>query len=237
MIGLALVSFVTVFAAGLRGSIDDAIDKTLAGDLIVSEHGRLLGHPDAVGEAVADVEGVEIASPTRFAAGRGRGRRRRLRSPWWTPATAADVLTLDVEEGCAGAAHRARARRGRGRRGLGGGERLRGRRHVRGRRRPPARRSTTRSRARSRTTPTSSANYVGVRRERRGVRRGRRDERVRGPRRRAPTSAAVRAAIEDVLGAELPDRPGREPGGAEGLDRRAAQRAARDRLRAAGARR
>ena len=36
MIGLALVSFVAVFAAGLRGSIDDAIDKTLAGDLIVS---------------------------------------------------------------------------------------------------------------------------------------------------------------------------------------------------------
>ena len=36
MIGLALVSFVAVFAAGLRGSIDDAIDKTIAGDLIVS---------------------------------------------------------------------------------------------------------------------------------------------------------------------------------------------------------
>ena len=36
MIGLALVSFVAVFAAGLRGSIDDAIDKTLTGDLIVS---------------------------------------------------------------------------------------------------------------------------------------------------------------------------------------------------------
>ena len=36
MIGLALVSFVAVFAAGLRGSIDDAIDKTIAGELIVS---------------------------------------------------------------------------------------------------------------------------------------------------------------------------------------------------------
>ncbi|HVD86000.1 MAG TPA: FtsX-like permease family protein, partial [Solirubrobacterales bacterium] len=32
MIGLALVSFVAVFAAGLKGSIDEAIDKTLTGD-------------------------------------------------------------------------------------------------------------------------------------------------------------------------------------------------------------
>ena len=33
MVGLALVSFVAVFAAGIKGSIDDAIDKTLIGDL------------------------------------------------------------------------------------------------------------------------------------------------------------------------------------------------------------
>ena len=38
MIGLALVSFVAVFAAGLRGSINDAFDKTIQGDLIVTNN-------------------------------------------------------------------------------------------------------------------------------------------------------------------------------------------------------
>ena len=35
MIGLALVVFVTIFANGLRASISDLIDRTLAGDIAV----------------------------------------------------------------------------------------------------------------------------------------------------------------------------------------------------------
>jgi putative ABC transport system permease protein len=36
MIGLALVTFVTIFAAGLRGSVDRVVDRSFAGDLTVS---------------------------------------------------------------------------------------------------------------------------------------------------------------------------------------------------------
>ena len=46
MIGLALVSFVAVFAAGLKGSIDDAIDKTITGEADRLQRRRVLGHPD-----------------------------------------------------------------------------------------------------------------------------------------------------------------------------------------------
>ena len=35
MIGLALVSFVTVFAAGIKGSIDSAVDRNFQGELVI----------------------------------------------------------------------------------------------------------------------------------------------------------------------------------------------------------
>ena len=98
MIGLALVSFVAVFAAGLRGSIDDAIDKTLAGDLIVSNTDGFSDIPDATVDVVAGVDGVEVASPIRYTQddveGAGEGFPTLV-----DPATAAEVLTLDWREG------------------------------------------------------------------------------------------------------------------------------------------
>ena len=98
MIGLALVSFVAVFAAGLRGSIDDAIDKTLAGDLIVSNTDGFSDIPVATVDAVAGVDGVEVASPIRYTQddveGAGEGFLTLV-----DPATAAEVLTLDWREG------------------------------------------------------------------------------------------------------------------------------------------
>ena len=98
MIGLALVSFVAVFAAGLRGSIDDAIDKTLAGDLIVSNTDGFSDIPVATVDAVAEVDGVEVASPIRYTQddveGAGEGFLTLV-----DPATAAEVLTLDWREG------------------------------------------------------------------------------------------------------------------------------------------
>ena len=74
MVGLALVSFVAVFAAGIKGSIDDAIDKTLIGDLTISNDDGFSDIPIAVRDEVAAIDGVEIAS--RAAVHRGRGRRR-----------------------------------------------------------------------------------------------------------------------------------------------------------------
>ncbi len=66
MIGLALVSFVAVFAAGIKGSIDDAIDKTLIGDLTISNDDGFSDIPIAVRDEVAAIDGVETASALRF---------------------------------------------------------------------------------------------------------------------------------------------------------------------------
>jgi putative ABC transport system permease protein len=98
MIGLALVSFVAVFAAGLRGSIDDAIDKTLVGDLIVSNTDGFSDIPAATIETVAGVGGVETSSPIRYTEDEVVG----IGDGFLTlvdPETAADVLTLDWKEG------------------------------------------------------------------------------------------------------------------------------------------
>ncbi len=98
MIGLALVSFVTVFAAGVRGSIDDAIDKTFAGDLIVSNTDGFSDIPLKTVDAVGAIDGVEVASPIRYTQDRVKG----IGDGFLTlvdPRTAAEVLTLDWKQG------------------------------------------------------------------------------------------------------------------------------------------
>ncbi len=98
MIGLALVSFVTVFAAGVRGSIDNAIDKTFAGDLIISNTDGFSDIPLATVDAVGGVDGVEVASPIRYTQDKVDG----IGDGFLTlvhPQTAAEVLTLDWKQG------------------------------------------------------------------------------------------------------------------------------------------
>jgi putative ABC transport system permease protein len=99
MIGLALVSFVTVFAAGLKGSIDDAIDKTITGQLIVSNDDGFSDIPIASVGAVAAVDGVAVASPVRYTqdiveGGPGKGFLTLI-----DPRTADQVLALDWDDG------------------------------------------------------------------------------------------------------------------------------------------
>ena len=99
MIGLALVSFVTVFAAGLKGSIDDAIDKTITGQLIVSNDDGFTDIPIATVDAVRAVDGVAVASPLRYTqdiveGGPGKGFLTLI-----DPKTAAQVLSLDWDDG------------------------------------------------------------------------------------------------------------------------------------------
>jgi putative ABC transport system permease protein len=99
MIGVALVAFVAVFAAGLRGSIDDAIAKTITGDLIVSHTDGFSDIPARTTEAVESVDGVEVASPARYTQNEvedaGGGGYLTLIDP----ETAAQVLTFDWEDG------------------------------------------------------------------------------------------------------------------------------------------
>ena len=73
MIGLALVVFVTVFANGLRASVEDLIDRTLAGNIAVLHDDGFSPIPAAVAPAVAKVPGVRAVSSFRDTQARIKG--------------------------------------------------------------------------------------------------------------------------------------------------------------------
>ena len=97
MIGLAVVVFVTVFAAGLNASVSNAIDRNFQGDIVLQNTDGF--SPISPGAArVADrVDGVETASSLSFAGGVRDGKDVRLSGV--DPARVGDVLSLDWEEG------------------------------------------------------------------------------------------------------------------------------------------
>jgi putative ABC transport system permease protein len=65
MIGVGLVAFVAIFAAGLKQSFGDAIDKVVQGDLILNTD-SFQGFPAASTPVVAAVPGVADVEPLRF---------------------------------------------------------------------------------------------------------------------------------------------------------------------------
>jgi putative ABC transport system permease protein len=99
MIGLALVSFVTVFAAGLKGSIDEAIDEAITADLLLSNTDGFSDIPLLSAGEVADIEGVEASSPYRFSQARIEGGDGNNSLSLVDPRTANDVFELDWREG------------------------------------------------------------------------------------------------------------------------------------------
>jgi putative ABC transport system permease protein len=67
MIGLALVTFVTVFAAGLKSSVSQAIDENFAGGLVIENTDGFSPIPAAAAAAARKVPGVELVSTIRSA--------------------------------------------------------------------------------------------------------------------------------------------------------------------------
>ena len=65
MIGLALVTFVTVFAVSLSASIGSEIDRQLKADIVVYDEASFLGFPTAAGDAVARQPLVQQVMPIR----------------------------------------------------------------------------------------------------------------------------------------------------------------------------
>jgi putative ABC transport system permease protein len=97
MIGLAVVVFVTVFAAGISASIGNAIDRNFQGDVVLQNtDGFSPISPGAAREA-AQVEGVRTVSSLSFAGAEYQGDDIRVSAV--DPSTVSDVLTLDWEEG------------------------------------------------------------------------------------------------------------------------------------------
>src|SRR3954447_13808092 len=97
MIGLALVSFVTVFAAGLKASIADAIDNSFQGELEVQNTTGFAPIPTAAAAAVRRVPGVQTVSTLRSSQIKIDGIGGKPRVTGLDPATASQVLKLDFQ--------------------------------------------------------------------------------------------------------------------------------------------
>ena len=99
MIGLALVTFVAVFAAGVKGSIDEAIDKSFTGDLTLQHEDGFTPIPAAAGRAAADIDGVGAVSSIRFGEAEVRETGDTSFITAIDPAAARSVLAFEWEEG------------------------------------------------------------------------------------------------------------------------------------------
>jgi putative ABC transport system permease protein len=97
MIGLALVSFVTVFAAGLKASIADAIDNSFQGELEIQNTNGFDPIPTAVAAGVRRVPGVRTVSTLQSTQVRIDGVGGKPRATGLDPATANQVLNLDFQ--------------------------------------------------------------------------------------------------------------------------------------------
>jgi putative ABC transport system permease protein len=83
MIGLALVAFVTVFAAGLKSSVAQVVDENFAGGLVIQNSDGFSPIPNGAAAAAAKVPGVELVSSIRSAQAKlvGSGAGARVSAP------------------------------------------------------------------------------------------------------------------------------------------------------------
>ena len=74
-VGIALVAFVAVLASGTKATIDQAVSRSFAGNLIVenSQAGSEQGIPALIGPALRKVPGVATVTPIAFTIGRRKG--------------------------------------------------------------------------------------------------------------------------------------------------------------------
>jgi putative ABC transport system permease protein len=99
MVGLALVVFVTVFANGLRASIEDLIDRTLAGNIAVLHDDGFSPIPAAIGPAVAKVPGVADVSSFRDTQAKIKGVSGKFLTHAIEPSTVGSVYNFDWKKG------------------------------------------------------------------------------------------------------------------------------------------
>jgi len=97
MIGLAVVVFVTVFAAGISASIGNAIDRNFQGDIVLQNTDGFSPISSGAGREAAQVDGVRTVSSLGFAGGVYKGSD--IRVSGVEPSTVSDVLKLDWEKG------------------------------------------------------------------------------------------------------------------------------------------
>jgi putative ABC transport system permease protein len=99
MIGLALVVFVAIFAAGLRATIDRGIDDQVRAAGIVTHEDGFSPLPAGVSERLSKVDGVTSVSDIRFETGKLAGKSGTQPVNGVDPATVANSLKLDWDQG------------------------------------------------------------------------------------------------------------------------------------------
>jgi putative ABC transport system permease protein len=67
MIGVTLVAFVTVFAAGLKSTVAQVVDENFAGGLVIQNTDGFSPIPNATAKAAARIPGVELVATVRGA--------------------------------------------------------------------------------------------------------------------------------------------------------------------------
>jgi putative ABC transport system permease protein len=100
MIGLALVVFTAIFAAGLRGSIDKVIDEQLSRSaLIVTHDDGFSPVPPGVAEQLAKTEGVTVVSPLRWDQANVEGVGDSIPATGVDPATVTQLFEPEIADG------------------------------------------------------------------------------------------------------------------------------------------
>src|SRR3954453_7984031 len=99
MIGLALVTFVAVFAAGLKAGINDTIDRNFRGDFVLQNTDGFSPISPAAGDAVAKLPDVAAVSHWRTSVGKVAGISGRAAVTGLDPATAEGALALEWDQG------------------------------------------------------------------------------------------------------------------------------------------
>jgi putative ABC transport system permease protein len=97
MIGLAVVVFVTVFAAGISSSIGNAIDRNFQADIVLQNTDGFSPISSDAGRTAETVQGVKTVSSLSFGGGVYKGKE--ISVSGLDPATASDVLKLDWKQG------------------------------------------------------------------------------------------------------------------------------------------
>jgi putative ABC transport system permease protein len=97
MIGLAVVVFVTVFAAGISASINDAIDRNFQGDVVLQHTDGFSPISAEAGREAARVDGVRTVSSLSFAGAEYDGKDIRFSAV--DPSTVSHVLSLEWDQG------------------------------------------------------------------------------------------------------------------------------------------
>ncbi len=99
MIGLALVTFVTVFASGISSSIEDAVRKGVRAEMVIQNQDGFSPFAPAASREVAGVEGVQRVSRVSATRLELRGIAGDVRASGVEPASVLGALELEWEEG------------------------------------------------------------------------------------------------------------------------------------------